>query len=571
MDHGTREGAVSAPKPDRFLTGAARIAKVWTAHLAWQVPTGYTLAYAAVRSDAMCENSATINTVGRSTALASVRWPLVVAVTALFIGLALRGYVVVQPPSPPMLWDHHEYVRWGVLMHEEGLVALYDHPPHESLMCDRRHGGTGTARHPEHFIRRACNYPPLAGYVLYAQMKALHALDPSLASNTVAARVIYALLSILGDCMVAAGCLAIVRRFATPLAGAIAFAVIMLAPPFIIDSARWTQTDSWVLAPLVWMLWAMTTRRWLTAGVLWGVALGLKTQAILVVPVWAFALLLRPQRLRIAAAALPAVGILLVAALPFIWHSGWKWFTQSYSGNLLEMYKYTTLKAFNVWYVDLLICDNLDAGALLLGLQKDTWGKLMFAAALVASGVLIFRRRRAHLAPLVIFAAALLLAAVMLPTRVHERYIILPLPFLVIAAMWRRRLWIALVPLIAAATVQMMALDWLGRTRGAGSWPDLLAGTRSQRLADLTREYEQLRTVLSPEEFATLLPPEEQLERRCREAYRHHRADVVAGEWALTVAELLAAGTLFVLLLFSPRGADHRPPDPGVTIHEPVA
>jgi len=510
----------------------------------------------------MTEDSAIVKDVGSPTAKTAIRWSGVVVVAALLIGLAVRGYVVVQPPSRAMLWDHHEYVRWGVLMHEEGFVALYDHPPRESLMYDRRRGGSGIARHPEHFISRACNYPPLASYLLYAQMKALHALDPSLASNTVAARVIYALLSILGDCLIAAGCLAIVRKFATPLAGAIAFAVIMLAPPFIIDSARWTQTDSWVLAPLVWAVWAMTSRRWLTAGVLWGIALGLKTQAILIAPVWVFVFLLRPRRVRIIAAVLLAIVVLFVAALPFMPHSGLKWFEQAYTGNLLEMYKHTTLKAFNIWYVDLLISDNLDAGATLLGLEKDTWGKLMLAAALIASALLILRRRSSHPAPVVIFTAALLLAAVILPTRVHERYILLPIPFLVMAAMWRRRLWIALVPFIVVATVQMTALDWLGRTRGAGSWPDALEGTRSLSLPGLTREYEHLRTVLGPEEFATLLPPEEQLERRCRETYLRGRAAVVAYEWACTVVELLAAGALFVLLLITkerPSEADQSP------------
>ncbi|MFH0979974.1 MAG: glycosyltransferase family 87 protein [Planctomycetota bacterium] len=475
-----------------------------------------------------------------------------IVIGALLIGLAVRGYVVVQPPASSMLWDHHEYVRWGVLMHEEGFASLYDHAPHESLMWSYRHDAAGRARHPEHFIRRVCNYPPLAGLLLYAEMKTLYAFDPTLTSNTLAARVIYALLSIIGDGLIAVGCLAIVRRLASALAGALAFAVIMLAPPFILDSARWTQTDSWILAALVWVLWAMLAQRWWVAGLLWGVGLGLKTQAILFAPVWAFAFVLGPRRWRIIAAVGSAVLVLFVPSLPFTLHSGLKWFEESYTNNLFEAYKLTTLKAFNVWYVDLLLCDDLDASKELIGLQKDAWGKLLLTTALIASAVLVLRRRAAHRAPLLIFTAVALLAVVMLPTRVHERYIVLPIPFLVMAALERRLLWLALMPFLAAATFQMLALDWLGRSRGAGSWPDVLEWNKSQYLQKYAEQYEDLRAKLPPDQFAQLLPPEQELEKRCREEYARLRAEVAPEEWALTIVELLSAGGLFVLLLTGP-------------------
>ncbi|MCK4657996.1 MAG: hypothetical protein KAV82_00605 [Phycisphaerae bacterium] len=473
---------------------------------------------------------------------------------ALFIGLAIRGYVVVQPPSSAMLWDHHEYVRWGVLMHEEGFAALYDHPPRETLMCDRKAGACGVAHHPKHFIRRACNYPPLAGWVLYAQIEVLRWFDPSMASNTVAARVIYAWLSMIGDCLIAAGCFVIVRRFGSALAGAVAFAVILLAPPFVIDSARWTQTDSWVLAPLVWAVWAMLSRRWLTAGLLWGVALGLKTQGILLAPVCGFAFILGPQRPRMVLAGLLAVMVLFLASIPFTLHSGLKWFEEAYVNNLVGLYKDTTLKAFNVWYVDLLLCENLDASLKLLGLEKDTWGKFLLATVMFGSAILLIRRRACYRSAILTFTAATLLAAVLLPTRVHERYIILPIPFLVMAAMWRPRMWLALVPFLAAASVQMTALDWLGRTRGAGSWPEVLQWHKTQTLPELNEEYEYLRTALPKEDFARLLPPEEHLEKICRTQYLKVRAEVAPKEWALTVVEIISAGVLFVLLLLPLHG-----------------
>ncbi|MCP4592299.1 MAG: DUF2029 domain-containing protein [bacterium] len=489
------------------------------------------------------------------------RLPAIIVVGTLLVGLGVRAYLVVQPPASSTRWDHHEYVRWGVLMHEEGLASLYDHAPPNALMYYHQSDVRQEVQHLEHFI---CNYPPLAAYPLYAQIKLLAWFDPTLASNTTAARVIYALLSILGDVLIAAGCYALVWRLtrsagrsgAARRAAALAFGAIMLAPPFIIDSAWWTQTDSWVLAAAVWMVWAMLGRRWLTAGLLWGVALGLKTQGILFAPIWLFALLQGPQRRRVVCAGSLAVGVLVAVSLPFSLHSGPKWFQESYIGNLFEMYETTTLKAFNVWYVDLLLCEDLDANRLLWGLKKDTWGKMLLACTVIGSAALLLRRRRSFaLGMLVTFTAVTLLAAITLPTRVHERYIILPIPFLVVIAMWRPRLWIALLPFIVAASFQMTALDWLGRTRGAGSWPDVLTAHRERNLEQLTEEYEYLRTTLPAEEFAALLPPDEHIEQVARTAHLESRAEVVRWEWALTMVELLSAAGLFAMLLLPLRAS----------------
>jgi hypothetical protein len=110
-------------------------------------------------------------------------------------------------------------------------------------------------------------------------------------------------------------------------------------------------------------------------------------------------------------------------------------------------------------------------------------------------------------------------------------------------------MWVPLVPFIVAATFQMLSLDWLGRGRGAGSWPDVLAWQRSQQLERLTDEYEALRAELPPEEFATLPPPEEHLEVATRAEYERNRAEVKQKEWALALVEVASAAGLFSLLL----------------------
>ena len=460
--------------------------------------------------------------------------------TALLVvlGLAVRIWLVVQPPPLALLWDHHEYVSWSAQADRDGLFSLYQHLPPELSLWVAERGQTMYA--PAHVeTTRVCNYPPLAAYLFHLEGRALSLVQGEFVSNTQAARVIYALPSMLADIFLAAGCMAIVGLRAGRWAAAIAGAVVFCAPPLMIDSARWGQTDSWVLAPAVWMLWLMMRHRWLWAGVWWGVALALKTQAILLTPIWLFALIVAKDRRRQVLGMVVAVAALLVIALPFTATSGLAWLEKSYLENLFHAYPQTTLKAFNLWYLDLLICEDDDASVKLLGLEKDLWGKLLLAAGLLVSAGLVARRRREAGEKLLFFAGSMLLCAVILPTRVHERYIVLPLPFLVCAACWQKRLWWALVPLIIAAGFQVASMEWL--RQGAQGWGYVRVRTYEQ--------YEQYRRELPPEQFAELAAPEELLARQ-RPRFEQERRDsgTPPKEWALTLFELAAAGACLVLL-----------------------
>ncbi len=465
---------------------------------------------------------------------------------SLVLGVLIRLYVVLLPPTPAMMWDHHEYICWGVLMDREGFVALYDHPPALHLMWSPRSGQRHVVSPGE---ERVCNYPPGTAYILYLDTKLLKLLDDTLASNTPAARVVFCAASMIGDVVLALGCFAIVGLSGRRMAAAVAFAVAILAPPLIVDSAHWGQTDSWVLAPAVWMVWAMMRKQWLAAGVLWGLALAFKTQGVLLAPVWLVALLLGPARRRIMAGAVVAGGVLVLAGLPFMFHSGLAWLHRGFLYNLLHAYKLTTLKAFNIWYVDLLLCENQDATVKLAGLAKDVWGKVLLLTGLGVTTLLLLTRYRSRRPDVLLrFAAVLLLLVVLLPTRVHERYIVLPLPFLACTAALCRRLWWGLVPLLVAATFQITALDWL--RFGADAW----ARHQTEAIAKLTREYDALREQLPPDEFATLPPPREQFERfrdQLREDVRRERAkrNVAPREWALTILEIVAAALCLVFAI----------------------
>ena len=138
-----------------------------------------------------------------------------------------------------------------------------------------RPGQRGGKTYVHHGDSAPSNYPPGALYLVWAQGTLHRLLDPDLIVNTRGRR---------ARVLSAPGC----RRRHHPGtwdmatrcshcsgggSGLIAASTVFMLPPVWLDSCWWGQTESWVLAPAVWMLVAMARRRWIAGGVLWGLAL----------------------------------------------------------------------------------------------------------------------------------------------------------------------------------------------------------------------------------------------------------------------------------------------------------
>ncbi len=446
--------------------------------------------------------------------------------------------------------DHGNYVQWArqATAPDGGLFTLYTTPPDPEIKVLISLG----ERWVHHGQREIANYPPLGLYLIYLEGLVHRFLDPETVANTAVARAVFDAFAFLCDIILALGVWRLGAMMFGPRAGGIACIVVYLLPPLWLDSCWWSQTDSWILAPAVWMVWAMVRRRWLTAGLVWGLALALKPQAILLAPLWAFAWVASLTRgwregtgaargrepWRIAGAVVMAIVVLNITALPFWLTSGHAWFRESYLRNLKEEGPHTTLKAFNIWYVDLLLTYDTDVHATIAGVEKDTWGKLLGLGGLALSVVLAWRSRLPPAQRLVPLTALWLLAVVMLPTRVHERYLVMCLPFLVVTAVGARRLWPGLIGLIVVATFQLLVYHWL--PLGADAW--------SRKYKDDTLQHYHEAIDRTPPELHHQLPATEKeaLAIRKRLFIEEHRRRFVAYEWALTVAALISATATFV-------------------------
>lgn len=489
------------------------------------------------------------------------------------MALLLRVFLIMAPAlpgGPPvpifagMLYpgDHDDFVRWGMQATDRGLLTLYDEPPprHDMRVWDRREQRWGITQRA---VDRVCNYPPLSTYLLYLSGLVFKLVSPDRLINTPISLGLFTFWSVLGDFLLAWGCAALAARLRPGSAGPLTYAIMLLAPPFWWDSVIWAQTDSVLLAPAAWMLYAMLRGRWILAGVLWGLAFGLKPQAILFVPLWGYALLSTRPWWRPVVGGAVALAVLLIGASPFILHSGLAWLNRSYVENLFATYSHlTTLKAFNVWYLHLLLSDSLDATVRTLGLSRGMWGKLLLAAGLLAGLLYTWKRWRADRRGLILWTTLSLLLLVMLPTKVHERYLIVVLPFLGVAAARWARLWPSLILLVVVMMAQLSWPMWL--RSGRGQWDEIRQDAINRYQVELAR---------LPLELQRQAPDLEEYLAAQRAGYWRLRGRTAAREWTFTIMSLLG-GTLVVAGLVSlrpgqpesdagPGSRSSRCPEPG--------
>lgn len=460
--------------------------------------------------------------------------------------------------------DHANYVQWArqATDPEKGLWTMYTEPPEPGITVRLRAG----EKFVHHGLGEIANYPPMGFYVIWLQGKVHRLLDPQLVANTALARAVFAAASFTGDILLALGVWTLCAYVFDRRAAAIATAVVYLMPPIWLDSCWWGQTDSWELAPMVWVVWAMIRRRWLLAGVLWGIGLSLKPQAILLAPVWLFVWLDilfarrdddRAKRSigelgRVVIAVVIGVVVLNLTALPFWLSSGSAWFEESYMRNLGEEQPYTTLKAFNVWYVDLLCTYDADAATPIAGIAKDAWGKILAMAALVVSAAIAWRQRGSRARRVLLFTGLWLLAVVMFPTRVHERYILMCLPFLIIIAAGLRRLWPGVVALIVVGCFQLTVYHWLSEP--ADSW--------TKRWITDTINYHRNSVEQTPPELRHQLPGLEQAIQMRFDNFLQEHTSFASLEWGLSVLACVATAFVFYVAWQTRHASAHGSTEP---------
>jgi hypothetical protein len=224
--------------------------------------------------------------------------------------------------------------------------------------------------------------------------------------------------------------------------------------------------------------------------------------------------------------------------------------------NLFEVLPYTTLEAFNVWYLVGLVAerqpvfDVLSSTTVVAGLTRDAWGRLLLATALVGSAAFAWRWRRRPAHAIVLFALLWLWSVFVWPTRVHERYVLYALPSAIAAAAaWPRLRPVAAVLLVVAT----MELGWTVWRTG----PSL--GTFDKRAVEqLHQQRFQAYWKDKPPtmENAMAGPKPEESKALAFDRQRADRGRTLALEWTLVLSSLAAYAAAVVLVARSSVGDD---------------
>jgi hypothetical protein len=387
---------------------------------------------------------------------------------AFLVGMAMRLALVAIAPRWGYPWDHFEILGMGEVAAARGLAHAYSAPA-DTLPA--LHGWVVRNGVPvviEHRGVYPPNYPPLATTVFWAQSRWLGVGASDFVANTRYTRLVTSVVPWIFELATAAGVGLLAHAITGQVAtAAVTAALTWLTPPLMMNTGVFGQYDALALAPIVLAVSAMVRGRWLAAGAAVGVALLAKPQGLLVLPIAAFAALVaaprgvRPFVRRLAALGTVALATVAVGSAPWMLADGFAWVARCYRMNLFEVLSYTTLEAYNAWYLVALVAERhpvyevLASTAKVAGLTRDAWGRILLGLALVAVAAIVWtRHRRRPALALVVFASLWLWSVFIWPTRVHERYVLYCVPFVIAAAAAAPRLRPVAAVLLVVATME---------------------------------------------------------------------------------------------------------------------
>jgi Gpi18-like mannosyltransferase len=340
------------------------------------------------------------------------------------------------------------------------------------LFWARASGG----RHPWEVYRAACDYPPFVPYLLTLVERARLALGVAPAAPAAIVLVKLPMLAYLAGGPVVWW---VLRRRCGETAARTAAVLFVTSLPLFINAAAWGQFDALLSAEIVVALAALLAGRPVLAGVALGLALATKVLAVIVIPPVAVWIALR-HGLRSLAKSLSAA-VLVVAALaaPYAVAGARRGVVASYTG-AVNYYPQRTIEAYNGWY----LLDRFDIfvrGLPAREARSDsrpaigpvTFRQLGLAAyAIYLVFVLALLIRRPEPDMLVLGSALALFGFFMLPTQMHQRYIVPAAAVLTLAGGARPALVLLAGLTVTASLNQALDLARAYVDHAAGTDPD---------------------------------------------------------------------------------------------------
>ena len=227
--------------------------------------------------------------------------------------------------------------------------------------------------------------------------------------------------------------------------------LFLFTPVLMFVSGAWGQIDSVLAFLLVLVIYLFQKEKRVAAGALYGLAILMKPQALMLGPLLAVAYIVdiadakrdwKKRLLETVLAVVSALAVLYVIALPFQGTQPWYWLAQKYA-TTASSYHYASIEAFNLG--SLLGGNWKTADMLVLGVPYYILGMIGICLSVAFAAVLYILGRKRGRGALYLSGSLVTLLIFTLGHYMHERYMIPSLMLLLVAYLYfkDRRLLIA--------------------------------------------------------------------------------------------------------------------------------
>ncbi|MBQ9832489.1 MAG: hypothetical protein IJO48_02015, partial [Clostridia bacterium] len=326
------------------------------------------------------------------------------------------------------------------------------------------------------FYETWCDYPP--GYIYVLALMSKIASGLGLTGGTAAHMFVIKLPAILCDLFAAYAVFRLAKKRMTKATAYVVTCFVAFSPVMAFISGAWAQIDSVLSILLFASAFLLCDRKIVWAGLVYGISIAVKPQALMVGPIYALVYIMyiidaksNKERLNIflktLAAVGSAVGMILLAFIPFFPIKGGEGLFD-YAGRLvteiynkyfstLGGYDYATIEAYNLF--GLCGANWRPSGEMfILGLSYKQFGTLMMGISVVASWVLYIIGRKKSKYCIFLVMAFLLSSLFIFGHYMHERYLapVLLLTVIAMCGYGDRRLFIAFAAFSAGLFVNVL-------------------------------------------------------------------------------------------------------------------
>ncbi|WP_143780259.1 hypothetical protein [Leptolyngbya sp. 'hensonii'] len=285
-----------------------------------------------------------------------------------------------------------------------------------------------------------CDYPPGYLYVLWLTGKVYQLFDANLAYTSGALfQALIKLTPSLAD-IGCAGFIFFLLKPLVPLTVARWTALAYVFNPFpILISTTWGQIDSVAALLMLGTIWLLLQGKFVRAALIGVIGVLVKPQGLFLAPVFFLSQWFYQPWWKWGASVIASLGLIWGLVTPFYWEE------RDFSSplaillnpyrflyvrmlNTANGYDYASVNAFNLWGWANWQKDSL----MVLGLSYKVWGLLLLLGLVIGVGVFFYRQRQP--AALFLGTTIVLIGMFMLPTRMHERYVLYAIPFLALTA-----------------------------------------------------------------------------------------------------------------------------------------